>query len=208
MKKKKKNNKKKIIIILIAVVIVFAGIFVAKSVLFKEKAAPVAKVVDKLDDYGYTLEDDATKYYKGLFNDLKKTLSKDNVDEEEYAKLVSQLFLADYFNLENKISKNDVGGVQYVYTPYQESFIKKSMDEVYRYVESDIYGDRKQELPVVSSVDVNDIKTITHEYGDQTDEKAYSVDLSISYEEDMGYQANATLVLVHNKNKLEIVKMS
>lgn len=208
MKRKKKNNKKKIIIILIAVVVVFAGIFVAKSVLFKEKAAPVAKVVDKLDKYGYTLEEDATKYYKSLFNSLKKTLSKDSVDEEEYAKLVSQLFLADYFNLENKISKNDVGGVQYVYTPYQDSFMKKSMDEVYRYVESDIYGDRKQELPVVTSVDVDGIKTVSHEYDGKTDEKAYSVDLSISYAKEMGYQTNATLVLVHNKNKLEIVKMS
>lgn len=208
MKRKRKNNKKKIMIIMIVIVIILVGAFAVKSVFFKEKAAPAAKVVDKLDKYGYELEEDATKYYKELFQKLKKTLSSDTVDEEEYAKLVSQLFLADYFNLDNKISKNDVGGVQYIYKPYQDSFMKKSMDEVYRYIESDIYKNRKQELPVVSKVEVTNIETINYDYLDKTDENAYTVDLSISYEKDMGYQTKATLVLVHNENRLEIVKMS
>lgn len=207
MKRKRKNNKKKIIIIVIAIIVVFVSIFAVKSIFKKDKVA-TAKVVDKLDKYGYELEADATKYYKSLFDNLKKTLNADEVNEEEYAKLVSQLFLADYFNLENKISKNDVGGVQYIYKPYQETFMKKSMDEVYRYVESNIYGNRKQELPVVKSVEVTDITTINYDYLDETDEKAYAVDLSITYEKDMGYQTKASLVLVHSNNKLEIVKMS
>lgn len=207
-KTKKKNNIKKIISIIIVIVLVLFGAFSIKKTFSKKKTVSAVKVVDKLDKYGYILEDNATKYYENLFKQLKTELSKESVNEEEYAKLVGQLFLADYFNLANKTSKNNVGGVQFIYETYQQSFTKKSTDEVYKYVESNIYGNRKQELPVVKSVDVADVVNIMHEYDGKTDEKAYSIELSIAYEKDMGYQTKATLVLIHSNDKLEIVKMS
>lgn len=208
MKRKKKINRKKIVILGLAlVVVVFAGIFV-KNTFFSKKALPAAKVVDKLDKYGYVLEDNETKYYTDIFKKLKKTLSQEPVNEKEYAKEISQLFISDYFNLANKTSKNDVGGVQFVFADYQKDFTKKSMDTVYKYVENDLYGDRKQELPVVKSVDVVNLGTTSFEYNDKNDEKAYTLDLKVNYEKDLGYQQDVTLILVHTGDKLEIAKMS
>lgn len=211
MKKKKKNkiNLKRLIIVILVIIVVIFGIIVVKDKLFgKKEVQEQAKVVDKLDKYGYELNDNETKYYNDLFKKLKEELNKDKVNEEEYAKLISQLFLADYFNLDNKISKNDVGGVQFVYKDYQTNFIKKSTDEVYKYVESDIYKNRKQKLPSITNVEVLDISQDSFDYLEKTDENAYTVELKISYKEDMGYQQNVTLVLIHSGIKLEIAKMS
>lgn len=211
MKKKKKNkiNLKRLIIVILVIIVVIFGIIVVKDKLFgKKEVQEQAKVVDKLDKYGYELNDNETKYYNDLFKKLKEELNKDKVNEEEYAKLISQLFLADYFNLDNKISKNDVGGVQFVYKDYQTNFIKKSTDEVYKYVESDIYKNRKQKLPSITNVEVLDISQGSFDYLEKTDENAYTVELKISYKEDMGYQQNVTLVLIHSGIKLEIAKMS
>lgn len=207
---RKKNNKKKpriLILVIVAILTIMGGVFV-KQTFFGKKAVQAAKVVDKLDKYGYTLEDNATKYQIELFKELKKVLSDTTVDEEKYASLVGQLFLTDYFTLNTKSSKNNVGGVQFVYKDYQDNFIKQATDQVYKYVESNIYGNRKQELPVVSKVTITDVSEASYDYLDETDDKAFTVECAIEYEKDMGYQTNATLVLVHANDKLEIVKMS
>ncbi len=211
MKKKRKLSKKKItkfIILIVVIVALCVGVFfVAKTFLGGKKETEV-KVVDNIEKYGYTLDENETKYYKSLFEDLKKTLNANEVDEEKYASLVSQLFLTDFFNLENKLSKNDVGGLQFVYTDFQGDFQKYAKDGVYQYLENDTYDDRKQELPKVSAVDIVNVEQSTFEYLDQADEKAYVVEAKISYEEDMGYQSTATLTLIHRDHKLEIAKMS
>lgn len=213
MKRKKKKTKKmsrKMVVLYFVVIIILllaAWIIIAKP-FNSNKKVQETKVVDKLDKYGYSINENATKYCKELFKDLKKTLNSDKVNEEEYAKLVSKLFLADYFTLDNKVSKNDVGGVQFVYQSYQDSFMKLSTEQVYKYVESNIYGNRKQDLPIVKNVEVTDIMNGEFEYGEETDEKAFIVELAIEYEKDMGYQSNATITLIHKDNKLEIAKMS
>lgn len=208
-KKKKKINMKKVVLVILVIIVAIFGLIVVKDKLFGGKEVQKeTKVVDKLDKYGYELNDNETKYYNDLFKKLKTVLNKDKVNEEEYAKLISQLFLADYFNLDNKISKNDVGGVQFVYKDYQTSFTKKSTDEVYKYVESNIYKNRNQELPIVTNVEVTDITKGSFDYLDKTDDDAYTVELKVSYKKDLGYQKNVTLVLIHSGIKLEIAKMS
>lgn len=213
MKRKKKNqkkmNRKKVLLYFVGIIVlVFAGWMILAKPFGNNKKVQQTKVADKLEKYGYSINDNATTYCKDLFKNLKKTLNKDKVNEEEYAKLVSQLFLADYFTLDNKVSKNDVGGVQFVYHDYQESFTKLSTEQVYKYVESNIYGNRKQELPVVKNVEVTDIMNGEFEYQEEVDENAYIVELAIEYEKDLGYQSNATITLIHSNNKLEIAKMS
>jgi flagellar basal body-associated protein FliL len=207
--KKKKNKQKPLIFILVIVIalMITGGLFV-KRTFFGKKTVQAAKVVDKLDKYGYTLEDNATKYQTELFKELKTVLSDSTVDEEKYASLVGQLFLTDYFTLNTKSSKNNVGGVQFVYKDYQDNFIKQATDQVYKYVESNIYGNRKQELPIVSKVTVTDVSSDSYDYLEETDDKAFTVECAIEYEKDLGYQTNATLVMVHANDKLEIVKMS
>ncbi len=211
MKKRKKKRRlklKNLVVIILILFIIVAGALTVKDKLFGKKAVKEVKVVDKLEKYGYSMNENATKYYQKLFKELKEELNKKEIDEEKYAKLVSQLFLADYFNLNNKLSKNDVGGVQFVYKDYQSTFVKLSTQQVYKYVESNIYGNRHQQLPVVKKVTVDNITQEPFEYNDKTDDNAYVVDLSISYNRDMGYQEKATLTLIHSGKKLEIAKMS
>lgn len=206
---KKKINPKKVrklmIVSLIIIVVIVGAVITVKKLTKKTPIEETVKVIDTVKDY--TLDDNETDYYKNLFNELKNTLNKENVDEEKYAKLVSQLFLSDFYNLDNKVNKNDVGGTQFVYKDFQSDFEKMARDTVYHSVENNLYGDRKQELPVVYSVDVLDIKQDSYDYLDKTDESAYYIDLIIKYEKDLGYQENVSLILVHNNDKLEIVKM-
>lgn len=210
--KKRKLKKKRIIIALIILVaFICASSFGIYKLLFnKKEIKTVATVTDKIaNGYDYTITDEATKYSKQLFGKLKKELSKDSVDEEKYATLETQIFISEFFTLSNKVNRSDVGGIQFVYKDYQESFTKLAMEGMYHYVENNIYGDRKQELPEVVNVDV--INTEQKEYilsDDVTDEKAYYVDVTINYAKDLGYQQSATVVLIHNGKRLDIVKMT
>ena len=209
----KRNLKKKRIIIALIILVAFicASSFGIYKLLFnKKEIKTVATVTDKIaNGYDYTITDEATKYSKQLFGKLKKELSKDSVDEEKYATLETQIFISEFFTLSNKVNRSDVGGIQFVYKDYQESFTKLAMEGMYHYVENNIYGDRKQELPEVVNVDV--INTEQKEYilsDDVTDEKAYYVDVTINYAKDLGYQQSATVVLIHNGKRLDIVKMT
>ena len=210
-KKKRRVNKKKIrifvLVVLLIVILLALAIWQGNKLLNSNKEAKVIKVVDKIDEYGYNLNENETDYYKKIFKKLKKELSKDAPDEEEYAKLISQLFISDFYSLNNSTSKNDVGGIQFVYTDFQNDFVNLAKESVYSTVESNIYGERKQKLPVVSEVVVNELRQESFEYSDKSDDAAYVVDLTVNYKEDMGYQKDIILTLIHNENKLEIAKM-
>ncbi len=196
--------------LIFGIIVIIGGYFVSKQLRGKEeKVKQVVKIEEKIEGYNYELAENETEYYKGLFKNLKSVLSADEVDEEKYASLVSQMFLADFFNLDNKLNKNDVGGVQFVHENFRDDFSKLAKESVYRYVESDLYKERKQELPVVKEVSVLNVETLEWTYLEtQVDKEAYQIDLKITYEEDMGYQEDATLVLVHNDDRLDIIKMS
>lgn len=210
-KKKRRVNKKKIRIFVLVVLLIFIllalAIWQGNKLLNSNKEAKVIKVVDKIDEYGYNLNENETDYYKKIFKKLKKELSKETPDEEEYAKLISQLFISDFYSLNNSTSKNDVGGIQFVYTDFQNDFVNLAKESVYSTVESNIYGERKQKLPVVSEVVVNELRQESFEYSDKSDDAAYVVDITVNYKEDMGYQKDVILTLIHNENKLEIAKM-
>ena len=206
MAKKKRKMKKSFKILLVFVVVLILAI-VGFKLTNKKEEKQVVKVEDSLDDYGYVLNENETKYYKDLFKELKKVLNSENIDEEKYATLVGQLFLADFYNLDNKITKNDIGGIQFVYTPYQSDFSKFAVESIYHYVENSLYEKRDQELPIVTSVDITDIKQISFDYQDQTDENAWTFYYKINYEKDLGYQSEGTMTLVHNEKKLEIVDL-
>ena len=160
-----------------------------------------------IDKYGYTLNEYDSDYFKSLFEELKKCLESDEVDEEEYAKLLSSLFVTDFYSLEYAISKSDVGGIQFVYTDYQSSFTKKAKDTVYAYVKSNVYGKRNQELPNVKEVEVKSIEKDNYKGNKIQDKEAYTVELNVIYEKDLDYPNTVTLTLAHVSDKLEIVKM-
>ena len=208
--KKRKISKKKIIkfvLMLVLIVVLIAGIL--KYFNNDKPVKKKVKVEDEIKEYGYKMDDNETAYFKSLFKKLKTTLESKEVDEDEYAKLVSQLFLADFVNLDNKLSKNDVGGVQFVYADFQSDFEKLAKEGIYDIVvNKDSGATSSVDLPNVTSVEVVNLDHISYSYLDKTDDDAIKVDLNITYKEDLDYQKTTSLILVHSDKKLEIVEMS
>lgn len=167
------------------------------------------EIVDTIDKYEYQLTENHTDYYKDLFKELKDLLSKEDYSDSKYAELVSKLFVADFYDLNSKLNKNDIGGYQFVYKGYQESFKRFASDVngIYYYVENNIYGDRKQELPVIKEVSITSITNVPYAYGSISDTDAYSVTVSITYKKDLGYPKSVDLILIHSNDKIEVVEM-
>ena len=204
MKNKKKIKYTFIAVLIVLFMILFVGI---KDIYDALSNNTQVKTLMTIEKYGYTLNENDSPYFKKLFESLKENLESDDIDEEEYAKVMSQLFVTDFYSLKYAISKSDVGGIQFVYSDYQSSFTTKAKDTVYAYVKSNVYGKRKQELPNIKNIEVTDIKQKEYEGDKISDSKAYYVDLKITYDEDLEYPDEVSLVLVHSKDKLEIVKM-
>lgn len=205
-RKKRKLKIKKVLIILLVIGFVFVGLFIIK----KKKSTPIAKeveVIDTIDNFDYTLNDNETKYYNELFSNLKETLKEEDYNEQEYASLIAKLFLADFYDLDNKVMKSDIGGTQYVYEGYREDFEKSAKAGMYKYVESNVYGDRKQSLPIVKEITQENIENKIFKYNNTSDTNAYYMTMNIDYAKDLGYPTKVELVLIHNNNRLEVAKL-
>lgn len=207
MKKRRKLKKKVVVLIVLIIIALFSITGLVLYNTFFSKSDNSVKVVDEIPGYGYTLQDDQPKIYKELFKELAEVLSKDSVDEEKYAKLISQMAVIDFYNLDNKVSKNDVGGVQFIRSKNIDNFVLEASETVYKYIEQDIYGNRNQTLPEVTSSSVKDIKQETYSYKDIKDDKAYTVTVNIEYKKDLDYPTEVIVKLLHNDKKLEIYEM-
>lgn len=213
MKREKKKRKLKswpivALFFIVTVGILFYCVVDIKNSLKGQKGANEVQVVNEIKEYNYQLEDTDCKYYKSVFKELQKELAKETVDEEAYASLISKLFVADFYSLKSAVNKNDVGGRQFVYSDYQETFLKLAKDSVYKYVENNIYGKREQDLPLVTDVEVTDVKESTYKSnGGVKDDSAYDVSLKLTYEEDLGYPTIVNLALIHEDKKLSVASM-
>lgn len=208
-KRKRKIKYGRIFTLLIIVcLLAFLGVMAYDKLNVKEVKTKKIKNISTIKEYDYVLKENASAYYKKLFKKLDSVLSKEEVDEEEYLNLTCQMFVSDFFNLDNKVSRNDVGGVQFVYKDYQTDFEKYAMDSIYKSVESNVYGNRRQSLPIVEEVECSKVKNELFKYGDSSDDKAYVVDFDIKYKDDMGYQTEGSLVIIHSDKKLEVASMS
>lgn len=209
MKEKKRRIKTGPIIVLFMIFIFGILIFCILELIgsLKTDAPEEIKIVNQIETYQYNLDENDSAYVSDVFKELKEELEKETKDEEKYASLLSQIFLADFFTLNSATSKNDVGGTQFVLSTYKDTFVKKAKDTVYRYVENNMYKNRQQELPIVSKVDVKKIEKKAYITDKLTDANAYYVTCEIHYKEELDYQTYANLILVHNENKLEVAVM-
>lgn len=171
------------------------------------KAAKEVKIVSQIEEYGYALKETKSKEYKALFQELKKVLSEEEVDEEKYASLISEMFIRDLYTLSDKVAKTDIGGGEFVHSEEKADFLEKAMDTIYKYVESNLDNDRKQELPTVKDVTIESVESTTFDYGDEKDKNAYEIKITWDYKKDLGYETKATLLLVHQEKKLVIAEM-
>ena len=186
------NTLNKIITILIVISFMILVFLIGNIIKDLTNKVKETETLDTIDNYSYVLTDSDTDYYKEQFKELKKILQAEEVNEEEYAKTISKLFLIDFYSLASSINKNDVGGSQYVEEAYRDTFIRKAKDTIYANVENNIYGDRKQELPNVTQVEITKItKTKT----------GYETQASIAYAKELGYAKEVILTLTKKENK-------
>ena len=148
------------VIVLGALIIGLSGLLVYRMFFYQQKLhEPKAiKIVDTIKDYDYKLEDRDSELYITTFNELKTLLSKKEVNEKEYAKLLTKLFIIDFYTLDNKNNKYDVGGLEFIDAADLVTFKNYAMASHYKNVKDNTYGSRKQKLPVVMSVDVINVE--------------------------------------------------
>lgn len=206
MKNKKKN---KLVLLILSTLIILTIVVIILSVATKkdnkELDVKEVKKVDIIDNYGYYLEEDATDYYKSLYKELKDITNKDEVNYEEYAKIVAKLFVTDVFTLDNKVTSSDIGGLQFIYPDFREDFIKINQTGLYSNVLSNIYNDRVQELPIVNEVNIDLITETTFNYNNK-EYKGYLVELNISYEKDLSYPTTYKLTIIKEDKYLYVAK--
>ena len=208
--KLKKSVKRKLIIAIILIVILIVGIIVVIN-LPKKKNDKIeeVKVVNEVEKYGYQLKETKSKKYKKMFEELKDILSEEKLDEEKYVTKLTEMFVYDFYTLDDKSAKTDVGGVDFVYKETVENFLINAQDTYYKYVESDIYNNRNQKLPIVDTVTVEEIIQQSYAYGTLNDDKAFIVKASWTYTDNQfsTYQQEAQLVFIHDEEKLSLVEL-
>ena len=169
------------------------------------------KVVDEIKKFSYTVSETDTKLFKEKFKELKEELSKKEIDNKKYAELISELFVIDFYTLDNKVTKNDVGGVQFVFDSYKADFVDYARDGIYKQVISNIDNDRSVKLPEVSKVTVDSIEEIdastVFDNVKLDSNDAYEIKINWEYKNNDDFQTEATVVVVNDGKKLSVAKL-
>ena len=205
--KLKKKAKLTIIGVALILIIALAAVIVINFMPKKEKVKEI-KVLKSIDEYGYELKDNKTKKYKEMFKELEDILREDEVNQEEYAKKVAEMFVYDFYSLEDKVAKTDVGGVDFVHPDALDNFLLNAEDTYYKYIESNIYGERKQDLPAVDTITVESITPTEFAYN-KAKHEGYEVKVNWTYtnEKFSSYQKSAVVVLIKKDIKYYVVEI-
>ena len=201
----KKKYKRILIIILIVVLLAIISFVIYKILLNNKTEEEVVNVVDSISEYGYNLDDRDTELMKSTYEELKNILNSDEIDYELYASALAKLFVIDLFTMDNKINKYDVGSTEYVYPDALENFKLNVEDTLYKHMENNSSGKRKQDLPEVSNIEVLSTETGEYTIGENSFD-SYIVNLSWQYVSDLGYDNNALITLINLDNKLYVVE--
>ena len=168
---KMKKSVKIVLIVIVLLILVGCGVG-GYYFFFKKEPAPETpikeiEITNTIDQFGYTLEDRDTDLFVEKFNELKELLNQEEYDVKEYISLISQLFVIDLFTIDNKMSRYDVGGLEYVYSGAVSSFQTVAENSIYKTVENNLDDSRTQQLPEVASVTISvlDETTFTIEKG-------------------------------------------
>lgn len=200
-----KKKFKRLIMIFIVIAILLIISFLVYKLLKNNNTNDNIKVVDSIEKYGYNLDDRDSALMKSKYEELKKVLNSDEIDFEEYAKILAELFIIDLFTLNNKINKYDVGSAEYVYPDSIENFKLNVEDTIYKHMENNSDGKRKQDLPEVSGSNITAINTGEFLIDDENYD-SFIVELNWDYANDLGYDDNATITLINLDNKLYVVE--
>ncbi len=198
-----KNANKLQTIVLILMILCIAAIAIYVIITFMPK-----KVNNKEQEkikYNYILYERDSTLYKDTFSKLKTVLGVEPINYDDYATYAAELFVIDFYTLNNKNSKNDIGGTQYLYNDVKSNFILKAKDTIYKYVGTK--ENRLIELPVVNKIELVKVEKIEYKIKDISYE-AYKVSLKWEYEKDLKYDKEGSITLIKEDNKLYVVEKS
>lgn len=193
-------------IIIILLIILVSGIGLFKLFINNEEEEQpknVTNIISNIKDYNYTLDDRDTNYMKEEFKNLENILKEEPVDFNLYASTLAKLFVIDFYTLNNKVNKYDVGSLEYILNSKIDMFKSKAMDTIYNDVIDNSYKDRVQELPEITNVEVLNVDETEIKINDDNT-KAYRVTMKYTYKKDLGYDNEGTIYLVQTDNKLEV----
>ena len=197
MENRMKKKYKLLLRILVICIIVIIGLLVVKNIGKKTPKNDV-KVIDSIVDFSYTLDERDSSLMKDTYKDLKKVLSSKDIDYEKYSKLIAELFIIDLFTL-------DVASLEYVYPDNLDNFKLNVQDTLYKNIEDNTYGKRTEKLPIVSSIEVLDIKQSAFKLKEE-DVDSYVVSLKWNYEQDLGYDKEGIVTLIKDDKKVYVVE--
>ena len=207
--KEQKKSKIRVIILLLAIIAV--GCYFVYHHIENINTTPEKKPIEVLEtikEYDYHLEDRDSEIYKENFFELKDLLEKSQtIDYKKYAEYLATLFIIDLYTIDNKVSKYDVGSLDFIYPEEKEKFKNKVMDSLYKMVVDNSENTRKQELPKVKKVQIEKLETTKYEKKDKTLD-GYLLQMTIFYQKDLGYDKDVTLTIAKEENKLYVVNLT
>ncbi len=199
------NKTKKVLIIILIILLVALGTI---GVLYfsKKDGSKVNEIKqeDIIEDYGYSIRKNDSKVKKEKFKELKEILSASEIDYDAYATKVAEIFAIDVYDLNSKVNKYDVGGLEYVLPEKKDSLKMVLQDTLYNNLQDNTDGNRKQELPEVTAANAVDSTTGTYQYNNVNYEP-YIIKVSIDYKKDLGYDKNVSVTIIKKDNKLFVV---
>lgn len=208
--KKEMSETKRIILFTLVIIVVvlligFISIIVLKDKNEEKEQETVKTNTQEIAGYGITVDDLDSELYKTEFNKLKENLEGGTINYDAYAESVARLFLIDLYTIKTKINKYDIGGAEVVLDTARDNFITNVTDTIYKYVEDNSKGKRKQSLPVVSGLNVLNSKKSEFKVGD-TKYPSYVYNIEINYAEDLGYDTKAEVTVVNKDNFMYVVE--
>lgn len=198
--------KKKIILFILIVIFVYCiGGVLYINFVYDNNDKQVVKEIDKIKGYDYSLKNNVSELYKNEFQNLKSIL-ENNYSDDEYIKSISKLYIIDLYSLDYKLNKYDIN-LDFVYSGIKDNYILNIQNTLYKYLEDNTDGNRKQDLPIVESITIKDIVDTTYKLND-IEVDAKSVDLEWTYNKDLKYDNSGNIIIIKDNNNFVIVQYS
>ncbi len=189
---------------IILVLIILISVVLVVYYFVPHEAKMVYKEIDKIDKYGYVLEDRDSELMQDTFAKLKDVLAKDEIDYNLYAEYLSELFIIDLFTLENKNNKYDVGGKDYVLPEVEENYELNVEDTLYKYLESKDGNSRGGEYPQVTNISLTSIEEEKYSYNKEESD-GYKLILEWDYAKDLDYPNKGEVIVMLKDERLYVV---
>lgn len=159
--------------LLCAIVILIGGFLILRQFdFFRTASTNVSDVIDVPrsdgeldgieqvpDDLIYTLPRGATTLQLDLFQELYHTHDQFNRTGSEedlinYASVIAQNFIADFFTLSNKSARTDIGGIQFIFDDILDAFYEYALNTFYLHLNHHINTFGSESLPTVETIRV------------------------------------------------------